>query len=143
MPDVVYIALGSNLGDRDGFLSRGRAAIAAIPGTRVLAESEIEETEPFGPPQPRYLNQMIAIETALPPHGLLEALQRIEDAEGRTRDVHWGPRTLDLDIVVIEDRVLHEGTLVVPHPGLPDREFWQRQLVALRDRVRAKVARAS
>jgi 2-amino-4-hydroxy-6-hydroxymethyldihydropteridine diphosphokinase len=131
--DIAFVALGSNLGDRAMHLSRAREAIAALPRSRLLAVSSIEETLPIGPAeQGRYLNQMVALETELSPRELLNALQEIERAEGRVRDVRWGPRTLDLDIVRFERQTVHEPDLVVPHPSIPDRGFWQRELSELR-----------
>ena len=133
MSEVVYIALGSNLGDRVTALTRARAAIAALKGTRIIGESAVEETAPLGPvPQGPYLNQMIAIETDLSPRSLFGALQRIERAAGRVRTVRWGPRTLDLDIVMIEGREFSDDTLTIPHPELPNRDFWLRELEELR-----------
>jgi 2-amino-4-hydroxy-6-hydroxymethyldihydropteridine diphosphokinase len=132
MRDVAYIALGSNLGDRHAELARARAAIAALPDTHVLAESAIEETEPIGPAQPWFLNQMIAVETPLSPHDLLRRLQEIEGQAGRTRTLRWGPRTLDLDIVCFARQSVHDPDLRVPHPELPNRDFWQRELAELR-----------
>jgi len=127
--DIAYIALGSNLGDRHAYLSRAREAIAAIPETRIIAESTVEETAAIGPiEQGPYLNQMIALETSLPPRELLTALQTIEAREGRVRTERWGPRTLDLDIVRFERQVIDEPWLRVPHPELANREFWQREL---------------
>ncbi|HJU89641.1 MAG TPA: 2-amino-4-hydroxy-6-hydroxymethyldihydropteridine diphosphokinase [Gemmatimonadaceae bacterium] len=131
--DVAYVALGSNLGDRHAMLAAARAALAALPDSRVLAESSIEETAPVGGvPQPAYLNQMIALETSLAPRALLAALQAIESSAGRTRDVRWGPRTLDLDIVCFERQTVRETDLTVPHPELPNRDFWQRELAELK-----------
>ena len=131
--DIAFVALGSNLGDRAMYLSRAREAIAALPRSRLLAISSIEETLPIGPAeQARYLNQMVAIETELSPRELLNALQEIERGEGRVRDVRWGPRTLDLDIVRFERQTVQEPDLVVPHPSLADRGFWQRELSELR-----------
>ncbi len=133
MSDVVFIALGSNLGDREATLRKARTAIAAIRGTRMIAQSAIEETDPIGPiPQGRYLNQMVAVETTLAPRTLLTALQRIERATGRIRSMRWGPRTLDLDIVMIEGKEVSDEVLTVPHPELPNRDFWQRELDELR-----------
>jgi 2-amino-4-hydroxy-6-hydroxymethyldihydropteridine diphosphokinase len=133
--DVAYIALGSNLGDRAAHLSRARAAIAALPGSRIVGESDVEETAPVGDvPQGPYLNQMIAVETSLEPLDLLDRLHEIERAEGRVRAERWGPRTLDLDIVVLERRTVDEPSLTVPHPELPNRAFWQRELAQLRGR---------
>lgn len=133
MTDVVYIALGSNVGKRELALSRARAAIAAIRDTRLIAATEVEETEPIGPvPQGKYLNQMVAVSTTLPPRTLLTALHRIERAAGRVRAVRWGPRTLDLDIVLIDGKEYVDEALIIPHPELPNRDFWQRQLAQLR-----------
>lgn len=133
MRDVAYVALGSNVGDRAGQLAAGRAALARLPRSRLLAVSTIEETAPLGDAlQAPYLNQMVALETALPPLELLEALHAIERAAGRERRERWGPRTLDLDIVLFETTVVNEPALVVPHPELPRREFWRRELDELR-----------
>ena len=133
MTDVAYIALGSNLGDRAAALTEARAAIDRIRGTRIIRESRVEETEPLGPvPQGAYLNQMIAVQTELTPRALLTALQRIERAAGRVRTVRWGPRSLDLDIVMIEGQHLRDDELTIPHPELPNRDFWQRELDEVR-----------
>jgi 2-amino-4-hydroxy-6-hydroxymethyldihydropteridine diphosphokinase len=122
--DIAYVALGSNLGKREVFLADARAAIAAIPRTTVLAETEVEETAPIGPvAQDPFLNQMIAVETDLSPADLLDALQAIERSAGRTRTERWGPRTLDLDIVLFEKQSVSEPQLTVPHPELPNRGF--------------------
>ena len=130
---MAYIALGSNLGDRDAHLARARAAIAALPGTRLLAASAVEETVPLGPvAQGPFLNQMLAVETELAPLALLEALQEIERAAGRERRVRWGPRTLDLDIVAFDRQRVSGPRLVVPHPELPHRDFWRRELEEVR-----------
>jgi len=134
--DVSYVALGSNLGDRDLHLARAREALAAIPRTRVIATSAVEETAPIGPiEQGPYLNQMVALETELAPRELLAELQRIEHQAGRTREVRWGPRTLDLDIVRYERQTASDADLVVPHPAEKAREFWQRELAELRARL--------
>ena len=133
MTDVAYIALGSNVGNRELALSRARAAIAAIRDTRLIAASEVEETDPIGPvAQGKFLNQMVAVSTTLPPRTLLAALHRIERAAGRVRAVKWGPRTLDLDIVMMEGKEYSDEALTIPHPELPNRDFWQRELAQLR-----------
>jgi len=132
MHDIAYIALGSNLGDRDQYLARARAALAALPDTHVLAESSVEETAPVSDvPQGAYLNQMVALDTGLSPRELLEALHRIEAEAGRVRTVHWGPRTLDLDIVRFGTHIVQEPDLVIPHPQLENRDWWQRELAEL------------
>jgi 2-amino-4-hydroxy-6-hydroxymethyldihydropteridine diphosphokinase len=127
-----YVALGSNLGDRAGHLAAARASLAALPGTRLLAESAVEETEPLaGMDQPPYLNQMVLLETALEPRALLAACQAIERSRGRVRAERWGPRTLDLDIVRYGHRRIADPDLIIPHPGLSDRDFWIRELAEL------------
>jgi 2-amino-4-hydroxy-6-hydroxymethyldihydropteridine diphosphokinase len=135
MRDVAYIALGSNLGDRAAYLALGRDRLAALPRSRLRAVSSIEETAPLGPvEQGPYLNQMAALETELAPGELLYALQTIERAAGRTRTARWAARTLDLDIVLFERQTVNADGLVVPHPELPRRDFWQRELDELRGR---------
>jgi 2-amino-4-hydroxy-6-hydroxymethyldihydropteridine diphosphokinase len=136
LSDIAFVALGSNLGDREGYLASGRAALRSLPKSRVIAESTIEETEPVGlVTQGPYLNQMVAIETDLSPRELLAELQRIERAAGRTREVRWGPRTLDLDIVCYERQSADENDLVIPHPAAAERDFWRRELAELRQQL--------
>jgi 2-amino-4-hydroxy-6-hydroxymethyldihydropteridine diphosphokinase len=136
MIDVAYIALGSNLGDREGHLARARIALGEMPGSRVIGESSIEETDPLGPiDQPKYLNQMVAVETTLAPRDLLARLHAIELLEGRERRERWGPRTLDLDIVCFDTQTIDEPDLHVPHAELPHRTFWQRELAELKART--------
>ena len=135
--EPVYLALGSNLGDRDGHLRRAREAIAALPETRLVAASAVEETAPLGGlAQPAYLNQMLLVETGLGPRALLEACQAIERAAGRVRTGRWGARTLDVDIVRYGDRTITEPDLIVPHPGVADRDFWRRELDELESHAR-------
>jgi 2-amino-4-hydroxy-6-hydroxymethyldihydropteridine diphosphokinase len=131
--DVAYIALGSNLGQREVFLAEALRAISALAATRVLGHTDAEETAPIGPvAQGPFLNQMIAIETDLSPQDLLAELKRIETDAGRVRTARWGPRTLDLDIVLFEKQSVREPGLTVPHPELSNRDFWLRELAALR-----------
>ena len=137
MIDVAYVALGSNVGDRQGYLAAARRELAELPGTRIVGVSSLEETEPLGGlDQPWYLNQMVAIETSLAPHELLSKLQSIESRHGRVRRERWASRTLDLDIVCYQHQSVHAPALQVPHPGLADRPFWQRELAELRKRER-------
>jgi len=134
--DIAYVALGSNIGDRESYLAQARAALATLPGTRLLAVTDAEQTVPVGPvAQGAFLNQMAAIETTLPPLDLLDRLLDIERAAGRERSVRWGPRTLDLDIVLFERQTVTDPRLTVPHPELPNRDWWQRELSTLRDRA--------
>jgi 2-amino-4-hydroxy-6-hydroxymethyldihydropteridine diphosphokinase len=127
-----YVALGSNLGNRAEHLAAARAALAALPRTRLVAESRVEETAPLGGmEQPAYLNQMILLETALDPRALLAACQAIERSRGRVRGERWGARTLDLDIVRYGHRRIAEADLIIPHPELSNRDFWVRELAEL------------
>jgi 2-amino-4-hydroxy-6-hydroxymethyldihydropteridine diphosphokinase len=127
-----FIALGSNLGEREEHLAAARAALAALPRTRLVAASAVEETVPLGGmDQPPYLNQMVALDTRLEPRALLAACQAIERSRGRVRTGRWGARTLDLDIVRYGDRRIAEPDLIIPHPELPNRDFWQRELAEL------------
>jgi 3-methyl-2-oxobutanoate hydroxymethyltransferase len=130
--ELAYVALGSNLGDRARHLAAARDALGRLPGTRLLAASAVEETVPLGgKAQPPYLNQMVLLETRLAPRPLLEACQAIEQAQGRERGEHWGSRTLDVDIVRYGERRVAEPDLIIPHPELAHRDFWQRELAEL------------
>ncbi len=115
-----FIALGSNLGDRRAFLRMGVAGLE-----RVVAMSQVYETDPVGGPddQGAYLNMVVEIETPLDPFALLRRCQRIEGEAMRQRVVHWGPRTLDVDIIMYDDAVIETADLVVPHPYFTERRF--------------------
>ena len=135
--ELAYVALGSNLGERAAHLAEARARLAALPDTALLAESSIEETPPLGGlAQPSYLNQMVLLETGLTPHALLRRCQAIETARGRSRSSRWASRTLDLDIVKYGERQINTPDLVIPHPELPNREFWRRELAELESHAR-------
>ncbi|MBW8838376.1 MAG: 2-amino-4-hydroxy-6-hydroxymethyldihydropteridine diphosphokinase [Gemmatimonadetes bacterium] len=137
MSEIAYIALGSNLGERHVYLARARDAIDATPECRVIGATTVEETAPLGGlDQPPYLNQMLAVETTLEPAALLARLHEIEADAGRVRGARWDSRTLDLDIVLFDDRVVRTHDLVIPHPGLADRTFWQREVTELREVMR-------
>ena len=132
MPDVAYVALGSNLGDRERYLAAAREAIARLPASRVVAASGIEETAPLGGlQQPSYLNQMVKLETALAPRELLRHLHDIEHELGRIRGERWAARTIDLDLVRYDEVASDDPELRLPHPGLATRGFWQRELAEL------------
>ena len=129
MTERAFVALGSNLGDRAAHLDRARVAMSLLPSSRLAAVSSIEETAPLGSmAQPPYLNQMVALDTSLSPQALLAGLHRIERALGRVRGLRWGARTIDLDLVRFGDQRVRSVTLEIPHPGLPTRAFWQREL---------------
>jgi 2-amino-4-hydroxy-6-hydroxymethyldihydropteridine diphosphokinase len=128
----VYLALGSNLGDREANLALARDRLAMMPGNHIVAESSIEETAPLGGmDQPAYLNQMLLLETELSPRALLEVCRAIEKAAGRVRHTKWDSRTLDVDIVEYGDLVVDEPDLQVPHPGLSNRDFWIREIAEI------------
>ena len=116
-----FVALGSNLGDRWAHL---REAVAGLPD--VVAVSPVYETEAVGGPagQPPYLNAVVELDTELSPRRLLEVARRLEEEAGRVRAERWGPRTLDVDVLLVGDLVVDEPDLQVPHPRL-----WQRAFV--------------
>lgn len=120
-----YVGLGSNLDDPVAQLHRALAALAKLPGTRLVTRSSFYRNPPMGPQaQPDFVNAVAGLLTTLPALDLLAALQAIEDAQGRRRDgPRWGPRTLDLDLLVFGDRQLASEALTLPHPGLAARPF--------------------
>jgi 2-amino-4-hydroxy-6-hydroxymethyldihydropteridine diphosphokinase len=124
MPEAaVYLALGSNLGDREGHIGRGLASLRDA-GVRVRATSSVYETEPVGgPPQGPYLNLVAAAETALAPEALLAAALRAEEKEGRVRGERNAARTLDVDILFHGGEVRRTAELTIPHPRLQERRF--------------------
>lgn len=130
------MALGANLGDARAALTRARRWIAAIPGVRVTASSRVHLTAPVGPPQPPYLNAVLRVETRLPPRALLLALQRLESAAGRVRTLRWGPRTLDLDLLMYGDRICDDPVLRLPHPRMHERRFALAPLCELDPQLR-------
>jgi dihydropteroate synthase/2-amino-4-hydroxy-6-hydroxymethyldihydropteridine diphosphokinase len=122
-PHRVYLALGSNLGDRARYLARAREALAAA-GIPVVRASREADTAPVGmTDQPRFLNQVLEVETAAPPDELLDTIKRLETELGRVARTRWGPREIDIDILLYGDRVINEGRLQIPHPELPNRRF--------------------
>jgi 2-amino-4-hydroxy-6-hydroxymethyldihydropteridine diphosphokinase len=121
---VAYLGLGSNLGDRLANLQGAVDRLAGEGGIRVDASSRVWETAPVGgPDQPDYLNAVIRVETDLTPDELLAACRRVESALGRERTERWGPRTIDLDLLLYDERAVDEPGLVVPHPLIGERAF--------------------
>jgi 2-amino-4-hydroxy-6-hydroxymethyldihydropteridine diphosphokinase len=123
---TVYVALGSNLGDRRGLLASALGALAALDGVEVVAVSDFVETAPQGPPgQGPYLNAAAALRCEIEPRRLLNTMLAIEAAHGRDRasEQRWGPRPLDLDLLLYGDLVIDEPEFVVPHPRLHERPF--------------------
>ncbi|HEX6929292.1 MAG TPA: 2-amino-4-hydroxy-6-hydroxymethyldihydropteridine diphosphokinase [Gammaproteobacteria bacterium] len=119
-----FIGLGSNLDDPRRQLERALAALSGIEASRLVAHSSLYRSRPIGPQdQPDFLNAVAELETRLAPEALLDALQAIEDAQGRVRERFWGPRTLDLDLLLYGEERIRTARLDVPHPGLPLRAF--------------------
>lgn len=119
-----FLGLGSNLGDRCGYLRGALGRIDALPATRVRRTSSLYETEPWGGvPQPRYLNLVAEIETGLAPEELLAQVLAIEAELGRVRTVRWGPRTIDVDLLWMEGEERATERLTLPHPRLVERAF--------------------
>jgi 2-amino-4-hydroxy-6-hydroxymethyldihydropteridine diphosphokinase len=120
----VYIGVGSNLGDRWAKLALAARELRAAKRLNLVAASRVYDAAPLGPPQPRYLNAALELETELPALEVLDLLQRIEETGGRVRGPErWGPRTLDLDLLLYGDEVVRVPRLVVPHAGLAVRRF--------------------
>lgn len=122
---TAYIALGSNLGSRLHYLRAAAKALAEHPQINITGYSRIYETTPVGGPaeQGAFLNAVIRLTTTLSAQELLALMQSIEQAQGRQRTVHWGPRTLDLDLLLYGAEAIHESELTVPHPRLTERNF--------------------
>jgi 2-amino-4-hydroxy-6-hydroxymethyldihydropteridine diphosphokinase len=118
-----YLGLGSNLGDRLAHLQSAVDGLAATARVSVVAVSRVYETDPVGPEQPDYLNAVVAVDTDLEPRALLELARRLEDSAGRVRRERWGPRTLDVDLLLVGDEHVDEPDLEIPHPRVQDRAF--------------------
>lgn len=121
---TAYIALGSNMGDKKAYLDSGVEGLRQTKGCRVLAVSDYLATEPYGvTDQDEFLNGAMKIRTLLPPHELLDRLHEIEQEAGRERIIRWGPRTLDLDILLYDDLILDDEELHIPHIEMYKRDF--------------------
>ena len=123
---TAYVGLGANLGDREATIRRAVELLAATPGIEIVAVSTLRETDPVGyADQPRFLNGAVALETALAPRALLERLLEVGRELGRVRGEgpRFGPRTIDLDLLLHGDEVMDEPGLVLPHPRLAERRF--------------------
>jgi len=118
-----FVGLGSNLQEPRKQLESALRALTRLPESRLTATSALYQSRPVGPPQPDYLNAVACLDTALAPLALLDRLQAIEDAQGRERKERWGPRTLDLDLLLHGDRELTLPRLKLPHPELARRPF--------------------
>ncbi len=119
-----YIGLGSNLDRPQQHVTRALEELATLPDTRLQAHSSLYRSAPMGPQdQPDYINAVALLETTLDAHRLLDELQSLEQQHRRVRLEHWGPRTLDLDLLLYGDQLIQSERLSVPHPGLPERNF--------------------
>jgi 2-amino-4-hydroxy-6-hydroxymethyldihydropteridine diphosphokinase len=143
-----YFGIGSNLGERLSYLQLAVDQLAADDGVTIVDVSPVYETAPVGgPEQPDFLNAVVAVDTALSAHELLDLAQRIEAAAERVRTVRWGPRTLDVDVLLVGDEQVADADLVVPHPRMTERAFvvvpladldaaWRTRIPADSDSVR-------
>ena len=129
---ICYLALGSNLGDREAYLERARAELE-VRGVRILRKSTVHETEPFGVrDQPHFLNQVLEVDWPGTPRDLLLAAKAVEATVGRQQTYRWGPREIDIDILLFDHLSVREEGLTIPHPGLREREFVMAPLRELR-----------
>jgi 2-amino-4-hydroxy-6-hydroxymethyldihydropteridine diphosphokinase len=117
------IALGSNLGDSEAILAGALAALDQSPDIAVVACSAYYRTAPVGPPQPDYLNACALLKTSLSPEALLQWLLQVEAQFGRVRQERWGPRSLDLDLLLYDTKIVNLPNLQIPHPRMGDRAF--------------------
>jgi 2-amino-4-hydroxy-6-hydroxymethyldihydropteridine diphosphokinase len=121
---TVFIGLGSNIGERQKYLNDAAAALKSVPDTKFVWASPVYESDPYGKTdQAKFLNAVIEIETALEPAALLPHLKSIEARLGRTNQEHWGPREIDLDILLYDGLVFRDASVEVPHPDLVNRRF--------------------
>ncbi|UCD74573.1 MAG: 2-amino-4-hydroxy-6-hydroxymethyldihydropteridine diphosphokinase [Phycisphaerales bacterium] len=134
MAETAYIALGSNLGDRLAAIESAVRSLRATPGVTITTVSEVVESKPIGPAcQNDYLNAAVRLETTLSPRRLLQRCQEIEAEHGRNRaeERRWGPRPLDLDLLMCGESVIDEPDLTVPHPLMHKRDFVLRPLAQI------------
>jgi 2-amino-4-hydroxy-6-hydroxymethyldihydropteridine diphosphokinase len=121
---LVYVGLGSNLGNPESQVKTAIEALAGLPQTYLQDRSSLYRSAPMGPQdQPDYVNAVVQLSTGLEPEALLDSLHGIEREQGRVRAQHWGPRTLDLDILLYGQGVVATERLKIPHPGIAERSF--------------------
>ena len=127
-----FVAFGSNLGDKEKFIDEAIEALSNLPQINIVAISDKIVTKPYGNvEQDVFLNGVMKIETLLPADELLQILQKVEEHAGRERKIHWGPRTLDLDIIFYDDDIISEDDLIVPHPDMKNRDFVLKPLMQI------------
>lgn len=135
-----YVALGSNIGDKEAYLAGAIEGLKECAEIQVCRSSTLIATKPYGGvKQDMFLNGMVEIKTLLTPHELLDYLHELEQAAGRERKVHWGPRTLDLDIIFYDKLVMEDDTLVIPHVDMHNRDFVLKPMVELNSNFRHPV----
>ena len=132
-----YISLGSNIGDRLHYLQQAVRLLQYVKGIKVCQVSSVYETDPVGyVDQDAFLNIVVELETSLTPHELLKKCNEIEAELGRTREIHWGPRTVDLDILLYNEENVKSENLIIPHPRMTERGFVLIPLVEINANVR-------
>jgi len=137
----VYLSIGSNLGDREKYLVEAVAQLENCPQMRRVRMSSLIETKPYGGvEQGDFLNGAVVLDTLLTPRELLDYLHGIENRAGRTREIHWGPRTLDLDILFYDDLIYGDDQLILPHMDLANREFVLKPLCELAPGLRHPIS---
>jgi 2-amino-4-hydroxy-6-hydroxymethyldihydropteridine diphosphokinase len=123
-PHIAYLGLGSNVGDREEYIEQAVFLLSKIKGIDIVRRSTNHETEAEGAgEQPAFINAAVQIKTNLSPYELLEKIQEIETALGREREVEWGPRTIDVDILMYDDQIVSDDKLQIPHPLMHERLF--------------------
>lgn len=135
-PQTVYLGLGSNVGDREEYIEQAVFLIGKLKGSEILRRSANYETEAEGnADQPAFINCVVEIKTTIPPHKLLEETQNIENALGREREIEWGPRTIDIDILLYGNQIISEDKLQIPHALMHERLFVLQPLKELVPRL--------
>lgn len=130
--NVAYIGMGTNLGDREGYLKGALQELASNPSNQVLAVSSIYETDPWGyVEQGKFLNMVICLQTELTAQELLTCCMQVEKELGRKREIRWGPRTIDLDILLYNQENIVTENLIIPHPRIMERAFVAIPLVEI------------
>ena len=136
----VYIGFGSNLGNRQNNINTALSLLGQLKEVDIVKVSSIIETDPLGgPKQDKFLNGVIKIMTTFSPDELLSALQVIENQLGRKREVRFGPRTIDLDILLYGDKIINSSKLKIPHPHMFEREFVMRPLREIAPKLAEKI----
>jgi len=132
MMNTVFISLGSNIGNRLQYLQRAVSLLELVGQVNVVKVSSVYETDPVGyEEQAAFLNMVVEVETSLTPHEILKKCNEIEAGLGRTREIHWGPRTVDLDILLYNEENMKTQDLIIPHPRMMERGFVLIPLVEL------------